>query len=76
MYGKEGKKALGTMMLFLFVFAGVRGLPGADDAEEWYRYLRRTFGDGINHDLSLTLRDTMYDIGFQNRRIGPLIHYM
>lgn len=73
MYGKEGKKALGVMMLFLFVFAGVRGLPGADDAEEWYRYLRRTFGDGINHDLSLTLRDTMYDIGFENRRWADFI---
>lgn len=73
MYGKEGQRALGVMMLFLFVFAGVRGLPGADDAEEWYRYLRRTFGDGINHDLSLTLRDTMYDIGFQNRRWADFI---
>jgi hypothetical protein len=59
----EGRKAFAAMMVMVFLTAGLRGLPGVDDLEELIRFLRRKFGPGLDHDMSLMLREMIDNAG-------------
>lgn len=59
--GADGKRALAGIALMLFLTAGLRGLPGADDAERLIAAAMRHIG-GFDVDVSRELREALVNV--------------
>lgn len=58
--GAAGKKAVGMMALWLIMFSGLNGLPGAEDAKDLFEEgYRKAYDEDL--DLSTLLREYIFD---------------